>query len=128
FDQPTPSSSARRVQQRRDEYEQRRQRKHPPGGYAVVRGECGQAERRGDADGDAPVVADDEVVPELEEPDDVPHAATAARSWRMRSRAIIPSDITSTKASTPSRTISPPGHSTPVPSAPQQMPKLVSMT
>src|SRR5204863_3500549 len=93
-----------------------------PGRRPGRREQSGEAEREGDAHGHAPVVADDEVPPEG------PQAAHASASLRRRSAVTYPSETRITNASTNGRAASSPGQSTPAPSAPQKVPKVVSIT
>src|SRR4051812_2117236 len=92
----------------------------------------GERERDGKAGGHAPVVADDEVPPEAGERAQVLHplASTGSRAaGRLRrSSRVRPKETRPTKAMTARIATSPPGHSTPAPSPPQKIPKLVSMT
>src|SRR5580765_8351390 len=91
-------------------------------------------EREGDreAGGDPPIVADEEVPPETADRADVlhprascagPSACRLRRSARTRTNEYRP-----TKPITPRIARSPPGQSTPAPSPPQKIPKLVSNT
>src|SRR6516165_10262717 len=80
----------------------------------------------------APVVTDDEVVPErAERAQPAAHRATsftpAGTSARVRRSSVVYPSATSTTTGT-SRAASFPGHDTPAPSAPQKIPNEVSMT
>src|SRR5262249_51579803 len=107
-----------------------RERQHPPRRPACVGHEVGDGDGGDDDHRDRPVVADDEVVPEVQEPADVAHAiAASSRAVRLRASATRPSEEATTKASTARMAASPPpGQSAPAPSAAQNVPKLVSMT
>src|SRR5581483_879819 len=121
-----------RAAQRHVEHEGDRERHRPPHRHAARR-ECGgRADREHDANGRAPVVADDEVPPESPEGDDVLHARTSAvtnRSrLRRRSAATKTADSAITKASTPNSAASEPGQLPPAPSVDQKIPNVVSIT
>src|SRR4051812_26128527 len=68
--------------------EQRRDgdRQQPPQVDPVVGGDRHHGESDHDAEGEAPVVADDEVVPEPSEQSDAPHATALVNSVRSRRR------------------------------------------
>src|SRR6516164_396186 len=104
-----------------------RKREEPPCRlHAIVGQQGGDGQRDDNTRGDGPVVADDEVVPEPQE--GLHELSTAGRAWRWRRTATRPLDSRRTKASTPMIEASLPGHFTPAPSAPQKMPKVVSIT
>src|SRR4029079_17848729 len=84
-----------------------------------------RADREHDTGGGTPVVADDEVPPEVPERADASHAN--ARRRRRRS-ATDENDSTITNPSTPGSEASSPGQCAPAPSAPQKMPNVVSIT
>src|SRR5262249_32346159 len=102
-------------------------RDDPPGRDAVV-GEAGaEADRDREADGNAPVVADDEVPPEAGEAADRPHASTARRRSRRRWRSrTAPSDTSARKPRIARSAPSPPGQLAPAPSVAQNVPNVVS--
>src|SRR5213078_1542787 len=85
----------------------------------------GQGERNGCRP--APVVTDDEVVPErAERAQPAAHRATSftpagAVAWVRRSSAVYPSVTSTTTGTSTSSAASFPGHDTPAPSAPQKM-------
>src|SRR5215472_9929489 len=107
----------------------------PPGVHprdVDEQGGDGQGQRNGRRP--APVVADDEVVPErAERAQPAAHCAAsfapAGTSARVRrSSAVYPSATSTTRGTSTSRAASLPGQDTPAPSAPQKMPNEVSMT
>src|SRR5207248_3193086 len=107
-----------------------RDRQEPPRRERAVCQQRGQRQRRDDTGGDGPAVADHEAVPEGAEPPEEPHrpvTATGVRTRPVRNIATRPNDTRSTNPSTPRSAASPPGHVTPAPSAPQNVPKLISM-
>src|SRR6202043_2667606 len=80
-------------------------------------------------DGDAPVVADDEVVPELPELREPLHdVATSGMACARRASATRPNATTTTNAMTARSDASAPGQLMPAPSALQKIPNEVSMT
>src|SRR5207302_9360765 len=94
---------------------------------------CDEAEGDGDCgpSGVAPVVPDDEVVPELAERPKTRHAGAPVSSRRLRrrrsietSRALVPS----WQARSPTREASLPGQCSPARSPAQEIPNVVSMT
>src|SRR3984957_4616855 len=86
--------------------------------------------------GDVPVVADDEVVPERAERLELLHEVTTSDCLagaapvilRERSQKMQAAPTSATTGTRTSRAASLPGQATPAPSAPQNVPKLVSMT
>src|SRR5438128_867781 len=67
------------------------EREHPPPVRPLVSDDEDERDGDGDAEGDTPVVADDEVVPELPESADLLHATAPVRptrSWRRRSAIV----------------------------------------
>src|SRR5581483_6304117 len=109
----------------------RRPDEHDPRGR-VARHERAGDQHDGDADRRRPVVADDEVVPEAQEPRDVRHGTTLPpirlRAPRPRNAPTRPSANSATTAMTGRSDASPPGQCPPRPSVDQNTPKLVSMT
>src|SRR5579884_648803 len=109
----------------------RRPDEHDPRGR-VARHERAGDQHDGDADRRRPVVADDEVVPEAQEPRDVRHGTTSPpirlRAPRPRNAPTRPSANSATTAMTGRSDASPPGQCPPRPSVDQNTPKLVSMT
>src|SRR5258708_6946503 len=94
----------------------------------MVRDQRRQRDRNHDARGDEPVVADDEVVPEAHERDDVAHAGApaCAASRARRSSLTAAIEVSDSSARITSSAASLPGHDTPAPSALQNVPKVVS--
>src|ERR1700733_14562701 len=100
----------------------------------------GQDRGDGEADyhegGDVPVVAHDEVVPERTERFELLHELTTSDGLagaapvilRERSQKMQAAPTSATTGTRTSRAASLPGQATPAPSAPQNVPKLVSMT
>src|SRR5437867_3778910 len=81
------------------------------------------------ADRDPPVVADDEVVPELSVlPEQPRHVATSGTADVLRTSVTMPNAVTTTNAMTPRRDASAPGQVMPAPSALQKIPNDVSIT
>src|SRR3954447_14034063 len=107
-------------------------REQPPGVGAVIGEHDDDADRRQDADGEAPVVADDEVPPEAGERSEVPHADAGSTSSGLRSRrrrshktmAPVPPTVSASRTMIAA---SPRGQRTPAPSPAQNIPKVVSM-
>src|SRR5439155_1494189 len=99
---------------------------HQPPRVDASRDECrGGADGEHDAGGGAPVVADDEVPPELAERADAPHA----NAGRLRlSVATAANESAQTKTRTTGRDASSPGQSAPAPSADQKIPNVVNIT
>src|SRR6516225_1920223 len=126
------------VAQRPAERADHRDRQQPPGVHrGGVYQQGGQRQGHGHHSSPAPVVADYEVVPERAERAQPPgHAAllpaagTAARAdaRARRIRAVYPSPTRAVPGTMASSAASLPGHDTPAPSAPQNMPNEVSMT
>src|SRR5215472_19184159 len=107
----------------------------PPGVHPRdVDEQCGGGQGQRNGRRPAPVVTDDEVVPErAERAQPAPHRATSltpagAGARVRRSSAVYPSATSTTKGTSTSRAASFPGQDTPAPSAPQKMPNEVSMT
>src|SRR5258708_36981432 len=109
---------------------------YPPRVHARRVGEDGgQGQAGHDHCGGAPVVTDDEVVPEGTERLELPHEGTTSDCWegaaaaalRERSQAMQAAAASATTGTRTSRAASLPGQATPAPSAPQNVPKLVSM-
>src|SRR5689334_239470 len=99
---------------------------HEPPGVDAAGDERGRhRDSSDDADGCAPVVADDEVPPEMPEGPNPPHANASLLRLRI---VTAENDMSTTKASTPRSEIVSPGQSTPAPSADQKMPNDVSIT
>src|SRR5581483_1273206 len=118
----SPASAAKRQPQHGRDGE-----RHQPPRVDTARHECrGRSDRERDPDGRAPVVADDEVPPEEPERAQRLHAKAGRR--RRFSVATAAAESRTTKASTPGSDASSPGQCTPVPSADQKMPKVVSIT
>src|SRR5436190_4918823 len=122
---PALAPLLRLAQQGDVEQEGDRQRQEPPRRHAGRRERGRDAQRSYDPGRDAPVVADDEVPPELAEAAQRRHAIASLR--RRRKTETNPNEINSTKTSTPGSAASPPGQSTPVPSAAQKMPNVVNI-
>src|SRR5207244_3384704 len=83
-----------------------------------------ESDRDGDARGDPPVVADDEVPPEACEP---LHATAASRRRRRRSSPTRTSETSRTKARTTGRAASPSGQPAPAPAVAQKIPNVVNL-
>src|SRR6267154_835084 len=125
------ASAARLAPDRSGEDERDRDRQQPPRDDVVVCKQPGESERDGEAHRDAPVVAHDEVPPEASEASHVAHARAPAGSSTTRRRRRTRTSTAATSPrnpAMPSTAKSEPGHSTPAPSPPQKMPKLVSRT
>src|SRR3954469_10579652 len=106
-----------------------RERQQPPRVDSVVGQDLHEGERDRDPRRHRPVVADDEVPPELPEGLHVLHALASAglsSSRRRRSARTISQEKPPRKAIKASSESSSPGQSAPAPSAPQKQPKLVS--
>src|SRR5262249_36552140 len=83
------------------------------------------------SDGETPVVADDEVVPEAQEPSRESHAPAGRISGvgtRRRPRATTAYDSARTKTIRARMAASAPGHDTPAPSPIQNIPNALSIT
>src|SRR6266571_9445539 len=113
-----------------------RERKEPPGRDRVVREHPREDERERAPRGDAPVVSDDEPIPEAPERPQESHAPApggsmriggTSRRWARSSSATSPNDRTRTNASTTGIAASAPGHWTPAPSAAQKIPNVESI-
>src|SRR5439155_4786189 len=96
--------------------------KQPPPVDAVVGAEEDGADRDDDADGESPVVTDQEVVPELPELREPIHdAVISGMSADLRTSATRLNDRTTTNAISPSSARSAPGQVMPAPSALQKI-------
>src|SRR5262249_35552482 len=124
-DAPVAANRAPRGQRQRAGHDRGQDRPRVP---AEMDGE----DRRGDSEhhhnGDPPVVADHEVVPEPGEPREPLHAVTAGADVAPRIQDAIASENAANTATRTSRDASPPGHATPAPSPLQNTPNDVSMT
>src|SRR4051812_5494895 len=114
---------------RHREQQRARDRQQPPPVRAVVRGHEHGGGRGDHTNRDAPVVADDEVVPELSELREPLHETATSRTTELRRATRTRTNATpTTNAISPSSDASAPGQLMPAPSALQKMPKAVSIT
>src|SRR5437764_2933172 len=104
-----------------EEHSGRRHGHQPPRGDTVVCEPIGRRQRDGDARGDAPVVADDEVDPEAEE------TLHVGASLRRRRPATNVKENARTAARTTGSAASSPGQRAPAPSVLQKIPNVVSI-
>src|SRR5258706_10295483 len=95
------ASAARLAPDGSAEYERDRNRQQPPRGDVAVRKQPGESERDGEADGNAPVVADDEIPPEASEASHVAHARAPAGSSTMRRRRRTRTSTAATRPGNP---------------------------
>src|SRR6476469_10067116 len=124
------TGAAGRSAQRLCEEPEHREREEPPGGKVFVHEQRAESQCEDESGRDPPVVADDELPPEAGEQLDLPHRCAPSGSNRAccrRSRRTSASDDRATKPRIPRSASSPPGHDTPVPSAAQKIPNVVSM-
>src|SRR5512133_1401670 len=105
-------------------------RQHPPRGHALLGQRCGRGESEDDAQGQSPVVPNDEVVAEHRECPQPAHdeAPVTVPIGRLRSTKTEPIALTAVTSTITASAPSLPGQDTPAPSTPQNIPNEVKST